>query len=118
MSLLGIEDLAVRLRTTPNALYCRRARDPYSLPPRIKIPGDKRYLFDEHVVDAWLADPTAFLPEDRKPKRQGGRPRKHDAYVAKAFLPAPKKVSAPAPDGVKRGRGRPRKVQQVQGVQP
>ena len=63
--LLSIEDLAVRLRTTANALRCRFYRSPYNLPPRVYIPGDKRVFFDSNVVDEWLRNPQAFLPKPR-----------------------------------------------------
>ncbi len=99
--LLTIEDLAVRLHTTPVALYCRRSRNLQSLPPNVRLPGDSRLLFDESTVEAWLADPTVFLP------KPAGRPRKLDLY------PMPRK--SPSTKG-----GRPSKVTvaEHQGVQP
>lgn len=72
-SLLSIDELAVRLRTTVNALYCRAHRNPASLPPRVSIPGDRRWHFHLLVVDEWIANPQAFLPQ---PKRGPGRPKK------------------------------------------
>ncbi len=78
MKLLVIEDLVPILRAPSSmALYCRRSRDPYSLPPVIKIPGDKRLFFSEEVVEDWLKDPSAYLPAERRPKKPVGRPRKN-----------------------------------------
>jgi hypothetical protein len=97
MSLLSIDELAARLRTTPNALYCRRARDVKALPPNVVIPGDSRLLFKEDVVEQWLIDPTVFQP------KPAGRPRKPDLY------PMPRKSSR------KKGGSH---VSGQQGVQP
>ena len=69
MKVFGLEELAVRMVTTPMALYCRRCRDPKSLPPNVVLPGDSRLLFEEATVEAWLADPTAFLPKAAGKKR-------------------------------------------------
>jgi hypothetical protein len=73
MTMLSIDELAARLRTTPNALYCRYHRDRHTLPPVITIPGDKRKFFDADVVEQWIKNPAAFMPQ---PKRGPGRPRK------------------------------------------
>jgi hypothetical protein len=76
--LLTIEDLVPILRAVSvMALYCRRSRDPYSLPPVVKIPGDHRLLFLEETVEDWLADPTKYMPKELRPKKPVGRPRKH-----------------------------------------
>lgn len=60
-SLLSIGELAVRLRTTVNALYCRAHRNQKNLPPQVRIPGDRRVFFQESVVEEWLQNPQAFV---------------------------------------------------------
>lgn len=103
MSRILLEALAERLDCTPNALYCRLHRGEHNLPPVKRIPGDRRYWFDEDQVEEWLENPKAFMPKE---KRGPGRPRKH--FDTPVIMPV-----------VKRGRGSPRKVvQDVQGVTP
>lgn len=94
MSRILLEALAERLACTPNALYCRLHRGEHNLPPVKRIPGDRRYWFDEDQVEEWLENPDAFKPKE---KRGPGRPRKHDPHAQKSI----------ALD-VRRGRGRPR----------
>lgn len=77
MELITILELAPRLKTTPGALYTRHSRNPYSLPPVVKIPGDSRIFFNADALDDWLADPVSFMPQELRPKRRPGRPRKH-----------------------------------------
>jgi len=72
-TLLNLEQLAERLHTSAAALRTRHWRDQYSLPPVIKIPGDRRVFFNEADVAAWMRDPNAFKPKE---KRGPGRPRK------------------------------------------
>jgi len=69
MTLLTIEQLAKLLHTTPGALYVRRCRDPYSLPPHIK--SGARFLYEEDVVKDWLRNPDDYKPVVKKP----GRPK-------------------------------------------
>lgn len=109
MSRILLEALASRLETTPNALRCRYNRNPFFLPPVHRIPGDRRFWFDEDEVEAWIADPSAFLPKE---PRGPGRPRKVDAYTPKPFPPAAAVGNSQAVDSTpkKRGRGRPRKT--------
>jgi hypothetical protein len=73
MPLVSLDDLAERLKTTRNALHCRYRRSPSNLPPILKIPGDKRFFFDSYIVEEWIKNPAAFMPQ---PKRGPGRPRK------------------------------------------
>lgn len=73
MTLITIDELAVRLLTTKNALHIRMHRNPFAVPPRVTIPGDKRILFDTETVEKWLSNPTVSMPQ---PKRGPGRPRK------------------------------------------
>ena len=71
--LITVATLAPLMQATPMALYCRASRDPHALPPRVYVPGDRRWLFDPDVVADWLKNPSAYLPA---PKRGPGRPRK------------------------------------------
>lgn len=54
MKLITLLELAQRMRSTRNALLCRRNRNPKSLPPPVRLPGDPRLLFDEKLVARWL----------------------------------------------------------------
>lgn len=108
-SLVSISELAERLRTTVTALHCRRHRSQFNLPPSLKLPGDRRVWFRAEVVDEWLANPLAFMPQA---PRGPGRPRKFDVYTAKTF-PVVAKMTGSDGD-VKRGRGRPRKSTESQ----
>lgn len=74
--LMTVAALAPLLQATPMALYCRAARNPHAIPPRVQVPGDRRWLFDPDVVADWLKNPSAYLPATPKPKRGPGRPRK------------------------------------------
>lgn len=67
MTLITIEQLAELLHTTPGALYVRRCRDPYSLPPHIK--SGRKFLYDPEVVEDWLRNPDGYRP------RPPGRPK-------------------------------------------
>ena len=104
IEILTLEELAQVLKTTKCALYNRATRDPYAIPPTLKIPGGPKYLFDAEVVQKWLRDPTAFMPLDARPKKAVGRPRKYP-------LAAP----TVTPSGKRRGRP-PKAAQQVQPV--
>lgn len=72
----SVEDLAAALKTTQMGIYCRHSRNPYSIPPVIRIPGDKRMWFDMDALEEWLEDPMAFMPPELRPKRDRGRPSK------------------------------------------
>lgn len=52
--LLTINELALLLHSNPGALKTRLHRNPLSLPPVVKIPGDRRYFFDSNEVDRWI----------------------------------------------------------------
>jgi hypothetical protein len=84
--LVSIDELADVLRTTALALYCRRHRSKYNLPPAVKIPGDRRLWFRADVVDEWIENPKAFMPKE---KRGPGRPRKHPVQGGAAMNKQP-----------------------------
>lgn len=105
MRILTLDELAEVLRTTKCALYNRALRDPFSIPPTLNIPGSAaKYLFDADTVDRWLANPTAFMPLDARPKKAVGRPRKY-----------PLATPTITPSGKRRGRP-PKAAHQVQPV--
>ena len=62
------------LHTTPGALYARRCRDSYSLPPHIK--SGRKFLYDIDVVEDWLRNPENYKPVAKKP----GRPQKREDW--------------------------------------
>lgn len=56
LALLTVEDLALLLHKSVHSIRCDVARNPSALPPRCKIPGAKRLLWMEDVVNAWLSE--------------------------------------------------------------
>lgn len=71
-NLLTIHQLAVLLHTNASALKTRHYRNPQSIPPVVRIPGDRRYFFNAIEVDRWI-ESFALPPAT---KRGPGRPRK------------------------------------------
>jgi len=67
MPLLTLADLAAILHTTPGALHVRVHHNRDSIPPVIKIPGDRRYLFDSQAVQAWLRSHTQSSTREVRP---------------------------------------------------
>lgn len=70
--LLTIQELAVLLHTNSSALKTRYFRNPRSIPPVVRIPGDRRYFFNANEVERWIQS-FALPPVE---KRGPGRPRK------------------------------------------
>lgn len=75
---LTVEDLSAWLGKAPATIKVDLHRRPETLPPAIKIPGTRVWLFRTEAVEEWL---TSFertkrpaLPEATK--RGRGRPRK------------------------------------------
>lgn len=73
--LLTFSDLALLLHTNANALKTRHCRNPDSIPPVVRIPGDRRFFFCAEEVERWM---TSFIQTAAHPpkKRGPGRPRK------------------------------------------
>jgi len=72
-TLITLSELATHLQTTAGALKTRYNRNPLSLPPVVKLPGDRRLLFCANQVDRWL---NSFVVTTTPTKRGPGRPRK------------------------------------------
>lgn len=70
--LLTIQELALLLHTNASALKTRHYRNPNSIPPIVRIPGDRRYFFNANEVERWIQS-FALTPAT---KRGPGRPRK------------------------------------------
>ena len=79
--LLTLQQLAEEFfGITATALYCRRHRDPNSIPPSIRIPSTKSLLFSRETVIKWFAsyeenrekDNTfTHRPQSIAPKKKG-----------------------------------------------
>jgi predicted DNA-binding transcriptional regulator AlpA len=51
---LDVDALAVVLGRAPRSIYSDMSRNPRSLPPRIRIPGNRRALWLASDVRSWL----------------------------------------------------------------
>lgn len=51
---LGLEEVAALLQRSKSTVRSDASRRPYSLPPRLLIPGSKALLWLEKDVEAWL----------------------------------------------------------------
>lgn len=71
-NLLTIHELAVLLHTNASALKTRHYRNPLSIPPVVRIPGDRRYFFNANQVERWIESFAVAATVKRGP----GRPRK------------------------------------------
>lgn len=69
MKILTLVELSALLQTSREALLCRRSRNPKSLPPTLKIPGDSRLLFDERVVKKWMRTQARSHSANRRRKK-------------------------------------------------
>lgn len=52
--LITVEELAELLRRSPVTIASDVTRRPFSLPPRVKIPGSRKVLFKKDVVISWI----------------------------------------------------------------
>lgn len=53
--LLSVEQLSALLHKSPASIRSDVSRNPSALPPICRLPGNKRLLWRQHDVDAWLA---------------------------------------------------------------
>lgn len=87
--ILTLEQLAeIYFKTTPDAIYARRKRDPDSLPPAIEIPGLRRIFWHRKTVENW------FLSFEQIPANslhieiaKNNRAKKNNRIKAKAGRP-------------------------------
>jgi predicted DNA-binding transcriptional regulator AlpA len=63
---LGIDEISALLHLSRNAVYIAVSRNPQKLPPRLKIPGNRKLLWLESDVIEWLEICRV---------KQGGKPR-------------------------------------------
>jgi hypothetical protein len=80
---LTVEDMAVLLHKDVTSIRSDVLRNPRSLPPVLRLPGNRRLLWRRTDVDVWLAahvvgGPAAASPcsADLPPRRRRGRPTK------------------------------------------
>lgn len=86
MQILAVEELERLIHKSPASIRSDASRNPAALPPICRLPGNKRLLFRLEDVSAWIA---------RHVDRAGAS------------------TTVLEPDlSLKRGRGRPRKVEQ------
>ena len=73
MELITIDELALKIRKSPQTIYNDLKRNPKSLPPRVNLPNTRRVLFTG--VDEWI---KSYLTQySEKPlKARRGRPTK------------------------------------------
>lgn len=82
-SILAVEQLAILIHKSPASIRSDASRNPSSLPPICRLPGNKRLLWRLQDVQAWLESFVERAPQPASlqikildvPKRRG-RPRK------------------------------------------
>jgi hypothetical protein len=84
LELVSVDQLAVLLHKSPASIRSDASRNPRTLPPICRLPGNKRLLWRVEDIAAFFsscvqphATPlvAALGPESNEPKRRG-RPRK------------------------------------------
>lgn len=91
--LLTVDELATILRRAPSTIQTSAHRYPHSLPPIVRIPGQRRLLWRRRDVTAWLAGlvqvspppPSSLSSVAASTTYRRGRPPKA-AQVARARL--------------------------------
>lgn len=76
---VGVEELATMLGRAPASIRMARCRSPESLPPAIRIPGQRRLVWLVDDVVEWLRkhrEPTVESPGLSVSPRRRGRPRR------------------------------------------
>lgn len=68
METLALADVAKILHKSLSTCYTDLFRNPHRLPPRLRLPGNRKVLFLRADVEAWL---SASTPE---PRKRRGRP--------------------------------------------
>lgn len=91
--LWGIDELASFLRKHKTSLYSDLRRNPGAVPPPIRLPGTSRLLWDPDFVKGWV-----------RQFQTGETPLPADTP---ALPTSPSMKTVP----VKRGRGRPRRME-------
>lgn len=80
LELVSVDQLAVLLHKSPASIRSDASRNPSTLPPICRLPGNKRLLWRSEDIAVWLArfvvkcEPISFQAS-LSPKRRG-RPRK------------------------------------------
>ena len=82
-NLLTVELLASKIHKSVTSIRSDASRNPESLPPICRLPGNKRLLWRESDVAKWIAKHVASvddgikgLPEVENAKTKRGRPTK------------------------------------------
>lgn len=80
-TVLSVEQLAKIVHKSPASIRSDASRNPDSLPPICRLPGNKRLLWRLVDVQNWIAQYVhgASIQENTapaKPERKRGRPRK------------------------------------------
>ena len=95
--LLSVEQLAVLLHKSPSSIRSDASRNPAALPPICRLPGNKRLLWRQHDVDAWLAQFASLGVQQAavqvasvvsKAKRRG-RPTKKEQVSRERLIASP-----------------------------
>jgi hypothetical protein len=83
LELVSVDQLAVLLHKSPSSVRSDASRNPNTLPPICRLPGNKRLLWRREDVLTWFAkfvvqsaQPVAKDRSVEQPRRGRGRPRK------------------------------------------
>jgi hypothetical protein len=74
---MDIDELSQWIGKTPATIRVDLGRRPETLPPAIKVPGTRGWLFKRSTVEEWLS--SFERPRNQQPAptvRRRGRPRK------------------------------------------
>lgn len=95
--LLTVDQLAAILHKSPASIRSDASRKSSSLPPICRLPGNKRLLWRQHDVDAWLAQFASLGVQQAavqaasavsKAKRRG-RPTKKEQVTRERLIASP-----------------------------
>lgn len=93
-TLLSVEELAIRIHKSVASIRSDATRNPESLPPICRLPGNRRLLWRDSDVSKWIAKHVVSVDEgnvnpteveNAKPKR--GRPTKISQVEAQKRYP-------------------------------
>lgn len=82
---VDVDGLAEILQTSSNSIRTRLCREPHTLPPRLKLPGNTRLLWLMEDVMNWLKQ-CRTEPAPAPAPRKRGRPTKAEQARRRAEL--------------------------------
>ncbi|MDP8771906.1 hypothetical protein QZR43_04805 [Serratia marcescens] len=81
--LITVEELAFALKKTVKSIRSDATRNPQCLPPRCRLPGNKRLLWRREDVKNWIdnsvelnGEKLSLNKDEMLPKKKRGRPTK------------------------------------------